>query len=125
MLVLGGGIRPYESPIEEAFGEALITQLQEPIGRFVGFVNQATLGAVRVDFLLFAKDGRRLVIECDGHEFHERTKEQAARDRSRDRMLLAHGCPVVRFTGSEIYRDVQGCVYEVVELLEDETGSAA
>jgi very-short-patch-repair endonuclease len=126
VLLLKGEIKPYESPIEEAFGEALVEQLNEPIGRFIGFANQVSLGQIRVDFFLIAKDGRRLVVECDGHDYHERTKEQAARDRSRDRMLLAHGCPVVRFTGSEIHRDVWACVYETVELLDDEEfGSAA
>lgn len=45
-----------------------------------------------------------LGIECDGHEFHEKTKEQAQRDKSRDRKILSCGVPVMRFTGSEIYR---------------------
>lgn len=39
------------------------------------------------------------VIECDGHEFHERTKRQAARDRSRDRAIQAFGYRIFRFTG--------------------------
>lgn len=45
------------------------------------------------------------VVECDGHEFHERTKEQAERDRSRDRAVQAMGWRIIRFTGSELYRD--------------------
>jgi hypothetical protein len=45
---------------------------------------------------------RRLVIECDGHDFHEKTREQATKDKSRDRDLLNLGYPVMRFTGSEI-----------------------
>jgi hypothetical protein len=47
----------------------------------------------------------RLVIELDGHDFHERTKEQAWRDKSRDRHLTAHGYTVFRFTGSEVHRN--------------------
>lgn len=46
----------------------------------------------------------RLVVEVDGHEFHERTKEQAARDKSRDRYLTSNGYTIFRFTGSEVYR---------------------
>lgn len=45
----------------------------------------------------------QLAIELDGHDFHERTKEQARRDKKRDRDLSALGFPVARFTGSEIF----------------------
>lgn len=85
--------------------------------------------AWRVDFVVFLstydKDVRppRLVIECDGHDFHERTKEQAARDRKRDRDLQALGVPILRFTGSEIFRDVDGCIDQIdgfgAKMLED------
>ncbi|ACL58471.1 endonuclease domain-containing protein [Methylobacterium nodulans] len=72
------------------------------------------------DFLLSVQrieDGAvfRVVVECDGHEFHERTKEQAARDRSRDRALQARGCVVMRFTGSEVYRDPVRCACEALD----------
>jgi hypothetical protein len=46
-----------------------------------------------------------LVVELDGHDFHERTKEQASRDKRRDRDLSAIGVPVIRFSGSDIYKD--------------------
>lgn len=76
----------------------------------------------RVDFLLVVKlsaseDLVRVVIECDGHNFHERTKEQAARDRQRDRAMTAAGYRVFRFTGSEIYRDPFKCASEVQDFL--------
>jgi hypothetical protein len=47
----------------------------------------------------------RLVVELDGHDFHERTKEQARRDKSRDRYMTARGFTVFRFTGSELHRN--------------------
>ena len=55
----------------------------------------------------------KIVIECDGHDYHEKTKEQARRDKARDRALTASGYRVVRFTGSEIYSDPHGCVEEL------------
>ena len=42
---------------------------------------------------------------------------QAARDRQRDRAMIAEGFRVVRFTGQEIYRDVEGCAEEVGRLV--------
>ena len=61
-------------------------------------------------FLLIARakagpslSSKKLIVECDGHQFHE-DKEQAARDRSRIRRAAA-GYPILRLparaTGSE------------------------
>ncbi len=60
----------------------------------------------------------RMVVECDGHEFHERTKGQAARDRSRDRVAQSQGLPIFRFTGSEIWNDPMACAHEVIAFIE-------
>jgi hypothetical protein len=59
----------------------------------------------------------KVVVECDGHEFHERTKEQARADKSRDRELTAMGYTVLHFTGSEIHADPWKCAREVYRVL--------
>jgi hypothetical protein len=64
------------------------------------------------------------VIEIDGHDFHERTKEQAAADRKRDRVLSALGYTVIRFTGSEVYAAPSDCAREAVALALVLTGRA-
>lgn len=85
---------------------------------------QAGVGNRIVDFLVHAVDWRcqekdwrwrRLIIECDGHDFHERTKEQAARDRAKDRAALLSGQDQLRFTGSEIWRDPWECATQVFD----------
>lgn len=60
----------------------------------------------RLDFAIFHSADRavKIAVECDGHEFHERTKDQAQRDKARDRMLQQLGYKAIRYTGSEIYR---------------------
>lgn len=82
---------------------------QMPIGKYV------------VDFFVDAQhyDGGRSfgIIECDGHDFHERTKEQAAHDKARDRFLQSEGYLVLRFTGSEIYRDPVGAADSAVRII--------
>jgi very-short-patch-repair endonuclease len=84
---------------------------------------QANIGNYRLDFLIVhvsAKGAKTFVaVECDGHDFHERTKEQAARDKMRDRFLTARGIKVLRFTGSEIYRCPILCWTETVNVLWD------
>lgn len=57
---------------------------------------------------------QKIAIECDGHEFHDRTKEQATRDRARDRALQSHGWKVLRFTGSDIVRGPTWAAAEVI-----------
>jgi very-short-patch-repair endonuclease len=80
---------------------------------------QVPLGRFRVDILvrvtLAGKELGTVVVECDGHDFHERTKAQAERDRSRDREMTLAGHTVLRFTGSEIHRDLPRCAADVHE----------
>ena len=57
----------------------------------------------------------KIIVECDGHDFHERTKEQAAKDKRRDRELQRLGYKVYRFTGKEINEDSIACAREVYE----------
>jgi hypothetical protein len=87
---------------------------------------QVWIGDYRVDFLIghlecepnkFTGDtflDNWVVVECDGHDFHEKTKEQAQRDKARDRYLVSAGFKVMRFTGSEIWRDPTACAIEAL-----------
>jgi very-short-patch-repair endonuclease len=84
---------------------------------FFGCAPQVSIESYRVDFLFVTNGltGRShlLAVECDGHDFHERTREQATRDRGRDRSLMNLGIPVMRFTGSEISRNADACAAEI------------
>lgn len=57
------------------------------------------------------------VIECDGHEFHEKTKEQVRKDRQRERNLMYKGYTVIRFAGSEIYENPSSCAIEAWKIM--------
>lgn len=61
----------------------------------------------------------KIAVECDGHDFHERTREQAERDKRRDRDLQVEGWLVARFTGSEIWRDPHAAGAKVTEMIDD------
>lgn len=61
---------------------------------------------ITIDFLYYVpKYNTKIAIECDGHEFHEKTKKQVIRDKQRDRWLNKNGYIVFRYSGSEIYND--------------------
>ena len=77
-------------------------------------------GGFVIDFLIVATDRApraSVAVELDGHEFHERTKEQARNDRQRERAIMRSGHPVLRFTGSEVFQNARGVVEEVIAAL--------
>jgi very-short-patch-repair endonuclease len=96
-------------------------------------VPQYVVGRYRVDFLVsvsethvsgFGDDTELawhkgvVVVEVDGHEFHERTKQQASHDKKKDRDLQAAGFRVNRFTGSDIWNRTVECAREVFDAAE-------
>lgn len=91
---------------------------REP-GAPVAIFTQVPLDGFRLDLVVHG--ARPVAVECDGHAFHERTKEQAAHDKARDRKIT-RTLPVLRFTGSEIHRDAMKCAGEVLDFVR---GSAA
>lgn len=91
---------------------------------------QVPIGNHRADFVLqriehcFRRGklykSRRVVCECDGHEFHERTPERAQRDKARDRQMQTLGFSVLRFTGSELWRDPYSCVQQAIKCMDED-----
>lgn len=79
---------------------------------------QVPVDAYRLDFALIAEGGAFVVVECDGHDFHERTKEQVARDKARDRAMVANGWTVLRYAGSEIHKDAKRYALEAIKIAE-------
>jgi very-short-patch-repair endonuclease len=82
---------------------------------------QAKVGHYSADFVLTLQlySGAKAVVavEIDGHDFHEKTKQQAAHDKKRDRFFAAQGLTLLRFTGSEVHKNPAACVSEVLQLL--------
>lgn len=75
----------------------------------------------RVDFLItvhYKNQGMKgFVIECDGHEFHQKTKEQVEKDNQKTRDLQMKGFEVTRFSGTEIYHRSYLCATEIRKLI--------
>ncbi len=125
-----------ESPIETMLATALVYAIgADMFERATGtpptavvpacdIQTQVSVAGYRVDIVLAGQDVM-VAIECDGHEFHEKTKEQAARDKSRDRDLVASGYTVLRFTGSEIWADPIACAHQAVGIAKQQQATAA
>lgn len=84
--------------------EAEIEMQPEVVGLHPDFAIRLRRDEFQVEFL----------VECDGHEWHERTKGQATRDKRRDRSLAAAGHSVLRFTGSEIFSNPRASAKEAL-----------
>lgn len=122
-----------ESPIEEMMYEGLVGPLGcerwhgDPAGvtavRPMAFVfPQHEIGPYRVDFLVAvagpAIEPYRLVIECDGRQFHS-GREQIIHDQRREREICDLGYEVVRFSGTAIYGSLFDCLDVIRGRLEE------
>lgn len=101
-------LTPIEVPFYDALRETGLTFAVQPW-------IQGTDRRYRVDFLVFY-GGATVAVELDGHEWHK-TKEQRARDSARDRWLAERKIQTLRWTGSQVYADAQGCVSELLNVL--------
>jgi very-short-patch-repair endonuclease len=121
----GGADYFFHSPDSEEVVQ--IGAFNAPVRQFDVVKAQHKVPPYRLDIVLRRgiSDGRRVfesplvAVEIDGHDFHEKTKEQASRDKERDRVLQTAGYIVLRFTGSEVYRDPQKCVDQVDDCIEE------
>lgn len=84
---------------------------------------QEKISKYTVDFLFVydpienKKKSKKIIIECDGHDFHEKTKEQAAHDKERDRFFVKNGYYVLRYTGSQIMNDKIEILCDLLQLI--------
>lgn len=73
----------------------------------------------RVDFIIQDfNTANSVIVECDGHDFHEKTKQQVARNNDRDLDLKMSGYDVIHFSGSQIYNEPFKCVAKVIEFMQ-------
>lgn len=56
-------------------------------------------------------------IEIDGFEWHDKTPEQAERDKKRERFIQLQGFTVLRFAAREVLRDADSTAREVSQRL--------
>lgn len=84
---------------------------------------QYKINNYRVDFMVyFRKDGfghkeKSLIVEIDSHLWHGADPEQFTKEKKRERELQKEGYNLMRFSGREIWRNVEKCVEEVLDFL--------
>ena len=96
------------TPIEEQLLNALEAHK-------LSYEPQVRLGRYTVDFLVGAPnsaENNRVIVECDGRAYHS-----AEKDSERDKVLALEGYPICRFSGSDIYGDVEKCIETIQQTL--------
>lgn len=117
-----------ESPIEQILWLALNYYSIFISENHLVFEEQAEVEAngnkYRVDFL-YSEDYMDnvsnpfyLAIECDGHDFHEKTKEQVERRNKRDMDLKMEGIDILHYSGSQIYKNPLKCAKKICDYIE-------
>lgn len=125
-----------ESPLEHLFWIAMSVLCEsefEPfnpdplddrtLGRGVYVTPQAKVAKYRVDFIVDRvapygmTSGVPVIVELDGHAFHDKDKKQRAYEKSRDRFLVKEGYRLLHYTGSEIFADPFKVAHEVLSML--------
>lgn len=70
-------------------------------------------------FVLEKEEGisPEVIIECDGHEFHQKTKTQVEHDNQREYDIKKMGFDILRFSGSQIYNNPFKCANDIFDYL--------
>lgn len=123
-LLLGAGFHFAANAVNFSRARATLVYVNEPervrkslLPAQWELVPQFKWEGYRIDFAIFCNLPYPIFIECDGHDFHERTKEQAAHDREKDRSIQAAGIPILRFTGSQIHASPVSCGFEIYNFI--------
>ena len=103
---------PYDSPIETIFASCCFNHLRPDVHVEKQVEVSTGHGHFRIDFVLSVGD-RRIAVECDGKDFHERF-----RDEFRDAILLGEGHfeTVYHFRGCDIVYYPDDCIWLMSEL---------
>lgn len=132
--------RGLESPIEDLFWiachamckanyldinpEPIFTKNCEPeLVSGIYIKPQAKIGTYKVDFLI-SQHGigpddvlKPIVVELDGHDFHDKDKRQRSYEKARDRYLIKQGYKVFHYTGSDVVADPFKVAFECLSML--------
>lgn len=120
-----------QSPLEAAFmawwdAHSKVHSFHHRVALFPQYEVDAAGVRYRLDFAVLPRQEvvraaekhgiplRAVAVELDGHDYHERTKEQVTYRNQRDRWLLSAGWHTLHFSGSELNSRPVECVHQAV-----------
>lgn len=131
------------SPIEQIFYASVkaVAELQSiPMGDLLringedtpfglSIAPQQQIQSYRVDFYIVwsgyayrpIQDGKKVIVECDSQQWHERSESERRYEKKRDRDLARLGLHTFRFTGKEIKEEPFRPAIEVLQFVTGES----
>ena len=98
-----------ESPIEQIFITAFELYIMFNKKKDIVLFSQKEIKANGKKYVNNFNTKRKIIIECDGYEFHQKTKEQVQKDNEREYNLKMEGYEILRFSGTQIYNNPFKC----------------
>ncbi len=77
---------------------------------------QVEIGDYRVDFLI-EHPKFKLIIECDGYQWHEKTQTQFIKEKQRDRFFASNGYTVLHYAGKENRDNIWEASEEIADVI--------
>lgn len=115
---------------EPTVGRTPDGQLECKLADGIYIQTQQRIDQYRVDFVLQqvgigpSEHLGPVIVELDGHAFHDKDKRQRSYEKARDRYLVRKGYRVLHFTGSDVVADPFKVAYEALEMVGCFLGSA-
>lgn len=116
-----------DSPIEKILATALVIETKDGLYFEPQYEIQTKNKKYIVDFCVFGdefvnsflKKDFQLIIECDGYDFHQKTKKQVDYDNQREYDLKMEKYEILRFSGSKIYNEPIKCANEILNYIRE------
>lgn len=115
------------SPIERILWCAIRTAIKlNYLDERVQITPQHKVENFRADFIIYyfpelsetkEEDIKKILIECDSQEFHERTEIERRYEKKRDRFFQSKGYKTFHYTGAEIVKDPMNVAVEIISEL--------
>jgi Uncharacterized protein conserved in bacteria len=109
------------SPIEQILFYAISclckTNFIDTSSKGLSITPQFKIDKYRVDFLITYNEDKKIIVECDSQQFHDRTEKERRKEKERDRYLIKNGYKTFHFTGSEITQKPFETAAEIVSYL--------
>ena len=125
---LGNGNSPIEVIFDIAFQTYVLEMVENEGKEYHFFQDQYEISIGEKHYIVdFYNEKANLIVECDGHDFHQKTKEQVAKDNEREYDLKMAGYNILRFSGSQIYNRPFECAEEaysyIAKLVQEKGGN--
>jgi very-short-patch-repair endonuclease len=115
----------YNSPLEEGFHFYLKESIKNGSWNIsilpdFDIIHHYKIDDYIIDFVIQTKDKKlNIAIEIDGFTYHDRNEKQFTYERQRQNNLVNKGYKILRYTYTDILKNINKCILDIEILLKD------